>query len=215
MKKSVPLVAIAVLILLGGGAFLLMNRSSSTPIVPSSTTGTSTSPSSNETSLKDLLMGGVAQKCAVVDKINNVNISGMTYLSNGKMRGDYTSIVSGKAMMTHMIIDGQTNYTWIDGQTDGLKMMMDPKTLEVKETTAPRQQQPVDVNKMIDYKCSPWTADPTLFTPPKDVQFSEFSKMMTPSGVKLPPGAGQTNCSACDNLTGDDQAQCKTALKCS
>ncbi|MEK7501952.1 MAG: hypothetical protein AAB609_00335 [Patescibacteria group bacterium] len=199
--------AIILVIVLGGAAFIMSRNSSKAPI--STQVTQNEKPVSNQKSLKDLIESGQAQKCTFKDKSASVNVEGTTYVASGKMRGDFNSAVGEKNIMMHMIVNDKTSYTWMDGQTTGYKMVFDPAKMEAPAGS----QQSVDVNKVIDYNCSNWTVDSSVFTPPANVKFSEVGAMMVPSGV--PTGASvQDKCSVCDALPADSKAECRTALKC-
>ena len=181
---------------------------------PSSTQVTQTDkPASSQSSLKslkDLIASGQAQKCTFKDKSAAVDVEGTTYIANGKMRGDFNSAIGENNIMMHMIVIDKTNYTWMDGQTTGYKMVFDPANMEAPTGT----QQSVDVNKLIDYNCSNWTVDSSVFTPPSNVKFSEFGAVTAPTGSTGTKTIPQNQCAACDYLSGDAKTQCRTQLNC-
>lgn len=220
MQKNTLYIVIGIILLLlvGGGAFFLMNKNSSPEIATQTQPGqieTQTG-SSVQSTLKDLLAGGKAQKCIFSDKMENTDISGTMYLAGKRMRGDFNSVVEGKTMGSHMIFENNTAYNWSDGQTTGMMFKMDPNEVQKTQSDgAPNQQ--FDPNKVVDYKCSGWSADNSMFTPPSNVKFNDLSALTAPSGALLSPG-GQGNfnmCATCDNLAGDKKLECRTALKCS
>lgn len=212
MNKNIVIGAIVLLLLVGGGAYMMMNKNSTTTPSPIDTSPTTTSetPSTSMKSLKDLLTSGVAQKCTFSDNTQTGNMDGTTYITTGKMRGDFNSTVSGKTTGTHMIVDGKTSYMWVDGQTTGFKMSFDPQSVDTK---APSEQA-IDMNKTLDYNCSPWAVDNSLFTTPTGVKFTDFSTLTVPSVAQTTPGQQNNNCSACNSLSGDAKTQCLTALNC-
>lgn len=88
-------------------------------------------------------------------------------------------------------------------------MSFDPSKMASPAGTA----QSVDLDKVMDYNCSGWTVDNSMFAPPANVKFSEVGVMTAPSGA--PTGISvQNKCSVCDALPADAKAQCRTALKC-
>ncbi len=210
-------VAVIVLLLIGVGGFFLMNRNSaSTPnqqVVTNPQKTVTPAPTQNAPvmkTLKDLLLANIAQKCTFQDSSGSANISGSSYIAGGKVRSDFTSNSAGTAVSGHMIVDGKTSYVWMDGQTTGFKMSFDPAS--TSSTT--NSQQGVDANKAMNYNCSPWSVDSSLFTPPAAVKFTDFGTVAVPpkTGTSSPSAGSQ--CSACDSLTGQAQTQCRTALKC-
>lgn len=219
MNKNLPLIVIALVLLvgIGGAGYMLMqqNASQQSGIVTSPSTSQENVPATSQKTLKDLLASGVAQKCTYSDKMDEVDVQGTSYMMNGKMRGDIDTTVNGKTIMMHMILDGKTMYNWMEDAKTGLMMTVDTDKTEAQISgTAKVSQAPVDINKVIDYKCEPWSADSSMFTPPTAVKFTDYSAMM--QGGKTTPGSSMmgTQCAACDSLSGDEKTQCKAALKC-
>ena len=178
---------------------------------------------SQNTSLKDLLSLGKAQKCEVSYKMGDGSQSqGTLYIASNKVRGDFSSEVQGKTYTSHMINDGSYIYTWVDGM-NGYKF--DAKYSQSTNSEDKNSQyKSVDPNAKYDYSCSGWNEDSSLFMPPSNIT---FSAIMNPnanggagsssgSGVKA-QGSANANanaCSACDSLSGNAKIQCKAALKC-
>lgn len=176
----------------------------------------------SEQSLKDLMMLGASQKCTVSFSNNNSQSQGTIYLSGGKMRGDFTAQVQGKAMVSHMINDGTTTYTWVDGMATGFKMQNQAAKASATPTgTMDNQHQSVDPNAKYNYNCSAWSADGSMFVQPSGINFSDMSSMMmngssTGSAGASAGGSANSNasmCAACANA-GTGKAQCLAALHC-
>ncbi|OGG03951.1 hypothetical protein A2W14_05805 [Candidatus Gottesmanbacteria bacterium RBG_16_37_8] len=216
MKKNNLYIAIGlvILLLLGGGAYFMRNSSSTTPQRPSSQSDSQEKSSGNMTSLKDLLTSGRPQKCTFTDTTDERNTQGITYVATGKVRGDFTSTDEGKTANMHMMIDGKTSFIWVDGESRGFKMVFKPEDLDEEQiTNTPNQA--IDPDKKIDFKCTSWSVDNSLFVPPSNVEFTDFSTMFPTAG---PTKEGQTMpdpCAACNNLPQEAKDQCRTALKCS
>ena len=201
MNKKAIIIAVVLVLLLVGGYFIMKGRSK-TPL----TTGTSQEESS-PASLKDLISKGIAQSCTY----NNEGSNGKFYVSGDKVRGDFETTVDGNVTKSHMIIDGNTSYIWSDGEKSGIKMTFDASaTPSGSTTTSPGGS--FDTAANMNYKCSVWVVDSSVFTLPVGVQFMSFG---TPSGVSPGTGSSSSQCSYCESLTGDSKAQCLSALKCS
>jgi len=204
MNKKMVIVAIVLLLLLLGGWYLMKSKKA----VSSVTSVTSGTPNEQK-SLKDLLSSGIAQKCTYS--------GGTTYISSGKVRGDFSTTISDKTTASHMISDGKTSYIWTDGEKNGFKMTLgeSPTPGTTSQTPGNSAASGTDLNQKADYKCSNWTVDESYFTPPGTVTFTDLSQMTNPSGAPT-SGTGGTSsqCSYCNTLSGDDKTQCLTALKC-
>ena len=161
------------------------------------------------------LASGKPQKCEIKFSQENNQNQGTVYVANGKMRNDSTATVSGKTMVSHMILDNNTVYTWMEGQTTGFKMQA---TATEEQKTDGQQKRPVDLDQKVDYSCEGWSVDGSVFVPPANITFTDFSSLIP----KIPaqnsaPAAGNQNaaaCAACDQVPASAQAQCKAALGC-
>lgn len=210
MNKKYLIIGILVLILLLGGYFLFGkpgNKSGS-----SSQSQTSGAPKS----LKDLLTAGIAQKCTFSMDQDSAGQSGTTYIASGKLRGDFSSQSEGKTIVTHMIVTGNTSYVWQEGEKEGFKSSFDTTgSVSATGSGSDSTTAALDFNKQGDYKCSAWVVDESMFTPPADVKFADFSQLMKPATSANPTQeGGSSQCSVCDSLSGDDKIQCRTALSC-
>lgn len=220
MNKNIPIISVIVAIILAAGvAFMIRSQSQTAPqplprIVSDTTKNTGTTTETQ--SLKNLMRRGVNQQCTFQDP--DSGNSGAIYTSSGKFRGDFTSTINGKTTASHMFSDGQDIYMWMGDEKSGFKMPM--ATLENPDGADSAVPKTVDINKQVDYSCTPWNSNEVTLNVPTDVTFSDFSGMMqlpkTTTGVDT--GAGNTNmdapCAACNTLNGEAQTQCKAALNC-
>jgi hypothetical protein len=137
------------------------------------------------------------------------------YASGGRMRGDISSTTGEKTVMSHMIVSDNELYVWMDGETNGMKMMFDLNKVQDEEA----KQKTVDIDEKVDYQCNGWVGDPSLFDAPSSVTFTDLGSLAIPTVVsngssESMMGGNESSCSACDNLTGEAKTQCKTALGC-
>jgi hypothetical protein len=165
-------------------------------------------------SLKELIAGGVSQKCTFSDASAGMPTEGTVYVGGGKVRGDFSATSQGKAMGMHMIADGATMHTWIDGMTSGFKMDM------AASQSGTNTQQSFDSDKKIDYRCEPWAVDASKFVLPSDITFQDMAAMMqgampgASAGTVPQMQATAAQCQACDQLPDAQKNACRTALKC-
>lgn len=199
MNKKVILITTVALLLALGIFFLLKGKQNASQ--------DNSSPASVSKSIKDLIASGVSQKCTFTDNTGSSLQESVTYISNKKMRGDFTSTVSGKIVKSHMIVVDTTSYIWTDGDINGFKSTFTDST-QSNDSNTNQIPSGIDVNKQGDYKCSAWVVDESYFVPPADVKFTDFSEMF-----KNQTG-GSSQCAVCDSLSGDDKNQCQSALNC-
>lgn len=207
-KKLLIGLIIALLLIVGGvlGFRMFGGKTVSTndrAVVDSNTeTGTEEAPAS----LKDLLQKGVAQKCSF-SQSGDYSSQGNIYVSGGKVRGDFDSLVQGKTTKAHMIVENNTSYLWTDDAPSGFKTSFDingaVEDLDTDTSQPDDVSNSFDANADLNYNCTPWVVDDSVFTLPSGVTFADMNAQL------------QSQCGACESLTGDAKTQCKTALKCS
>lgn len=127
----------------------------------------------SQKTLKELVAAGRPVRCEFKD----TNAQGSVYIADQKVRGDFTAVVDGKAVMSHMISADNTSYIWLDGQTTGFKITVDAdQTVADGEANTPSQG--IDENKKLDYSCSEWSKDEAVFNAPTTVSFQDFSSLI-------------------------------------
>ena len=90
------------------------------------------------------------------------------------MRGDFTSVAAGKTILSHMIVKDNTSYMWSDAMPQGIKMSFD--TVATQSDATPQSM--VNPDAQVDYSCSAWDADTSMFVLPEGVTFQDMSAMM-------------------------------------
>jgi hypothetical protein len=128
--------------------------------------------------LKSLIAYQGTQKCTFENATANSNSSGTVYVSNGQMRGDFTSTVQGRAFDSHMIVKGNTSYVWGSSMPGGFKMSFD--SLEAPSANASASGS-IDPNAPVNYSCGAWNADESVFELPASVQFQDLTNFTIPS----------------------------------
>lgn len=173
-------------------------------------------------SLRNLMAAGSSLQCTFVDA--EANSEGTIKVSGGQMRGDFTVTGEDKSIVSHMITDSEKMYIWSDELPGQGFIYTIPDVQGEEGSPAPSAEfNAPDVDKKLDYKCSPWAVDSSVFTPPSEVKFSDISTMMQglPVATPAPTNSGEktesdanAQCAACNSLSGDVKAQCLQALGC-
>lgn len=215
-RNTLIFVAIALLVLLGIVIFFLTRGSSSNTSSPTQTmeptTIESNTPASGMQSLRSLLGFSTSQMCKFSD--DETGSSGNIYVSSGKMRGDFATVVNGQATSSHMYSDGQTMYIWVEGADIGYKNSLSAmESITPIPETGPASQATFDIDQQIDYQCQDWSVDESMFQLPSGVEFRDLSLMMQEIPDAMTDDS-QDKCSACDSLSGEAKTQCLTALGC-
>lgn len=180
-------------------------------------------PQGMQNTLKGLLGMGQSQTCTYT--VGEGLGTGTVYISGGKM-SMVTMVKAGNTDVTsHMIMDGKTSYSWMDGQKTGYKMDFEAmQGNTTKGDVGNSGQANIDPNKQFNFQCSNWAADSSKFALPAGVEFTDMTKMMQdmqkmqPNGQTQtiptqgnPPASGMT--AMCDGLQEPAKTQCLAAMK--
>ena len=164
-------------------------------------------------SILDLLKLGKSSKCVLSAKTDQTITSGTTYLSNNKARSDYEMTgPDGKAIAGHFISDGTWMYTWTEGAyAQAIKFKLDQMPTPGVEGQA---QDVSNLQDKMDYKCYGWAADQSVFVPPANINFTDYSELLKKLQNSIPGGTSAL-CAQCDKVSdAAAKAQCKSSLGC-
>ena len=159
----------AAVIILAGGAYAFFTYGTPTPSAGTAVTENETDAAFTG-SLADLLARPGDWKCTFGAQGTGFSSSGISYVSAGKMRSDFTSKIEQlkQTVDSHMIQDGGFVYVWTSLAPQGFKAKA---TLGTKDAATQFGAQGVNIDQKYSYNCTPWKADASLFALPKDVTF--------------------------------------------
>jgi hypothetical protein len=116
--------------------------------------------------------------------------SGQIYMSAGRVRGDFSTVVEGNEVKSHMYTDGREMYFWMDGSNSGFKSSL---TVTPSPEAGKPANENVDLDRQSDFKCGPWTPDDSCSVLPccKILGFKYL--MAVPTGGQASPARLATN----------------------
>ena len=217
MKQLPLIVAALAIIIIGGTGFYLMQLQNSRPAntISEITSKSNESNDSSTTTLSSLLSLGTNQVCTFTyTDPDSGTTSGTVYFANGKMSGTFNvETQDGQSFDGSMINDGSYIYSWSSLSNQGTKIPVDFDDSSEVKNEPDKPSNFIDDNKQVDYSCSPWGVDQSMFTAPSNITFTDISVQMdiineTTSDLQ------EQKCAACDNLTGEQLQTCKQALSC-
>lgn len=183
MKSKQLIIAAILILLLAGGGYLFLNKSSSKPAA--STTDTSKKEGGSVfSSIKDALSKSLSLQCEYSDESGRKT---MVYIKGGAIRSN----VSGKTAQesgSSIVKDGKL-YFW--NSKEGIMMAFNMQDLGKEITPVQSGGNPQSsVQDLEKYKenCKPAAVDSSLFSPPSDVKFTDFSKTIQDAQKSLKEG---------------------------
>lgn len=135
------------------------------PVKPSPTAAklAGIGPMSNIIAFKESL------SCAVESTGSTDKRTGLLYVANGKVRGDFSSSAVDTKSTVSLINDGTFLYVWEAGDKTGLKLIAASSV----SGTAVAARGAIDPSAQISYACNPWTVDANVFKIPEEVTFTD------------------------------------------
>ncbi len=170
MKKLLPLIIVAVLVLAGVGGYLVMGKKGANPL---------SSATNSFTSIKDALSKSISLECDYTDETGRKVKS---WIKNGAVRADVASSNADESGST--IVKDKKMYFWNAKSAISLTLT-DEAQKEVNSQANEITKDKEVVNEIEKYKssCKPAVVSDSLFTPPSNVNFQDMSKLLqVPSG---------------------------------
>lgn len=170
------LIGVVLLLAAVGGGYYLYSRNTSNVSTGSNqariTDDTQSENGTFKGTLNELVKRGGNYKCNWNFKEDMTYMKGTTYVSGNKFSGEATAKTNDVELVTHMVGNGSTVYSWasVAGITTGTKFSYNELDQD-REITEEDKKNAEQAFKQLDYKCSGWTPDPTKFVVPTDINF--------------------------------------------
>lgn len=227
MKKLPLIIGVIILLIAASGGYYYMTQQASTSSdkdTPEVST-TTEKEVSGMMSLKDIMALGRSQKCTFeYSNAETGTTTGTSYISGKNVRTDFT-ITNPESPMIEggMIMVDSTMYTWTNQEKKGVKMtitesMEESVEEEMKDTEWNKEYMSPD--EELDYNCSGWNEDHSVFAPPADIEFMDLSEQMKvfedlqnsmgSEGSTSP----EASCAVCDSMPEEAAAACRSSLNC-
>ncbi|HCJ52260.1 MAG: hypothetical protein A2898_03280 [Candidatus Kerfeldbacteria bacterium RIFCSPLOWO2_01_FULL_48_11] len=208
MKVGI-IIAIAIIIIGGGFWYFTQSDTTNTNQASNSTANTTVNTSSAR-SIADIMESGDSMKCTYTFDDPSAPQDWTMYVDGENVRGDYSvQAVNAASWEGHMISDGAYSYQWgqNSGQTYGIKVKLDTVNSNANVTTGNTNSGAADLDydQNMNMNCDSWNPDDSMFVPPSDVTFTDYSDLTNQ--------LMQTQCAACDQST--DPTTCRQTLGCS
>lgn len=193
MNKSLPVIIIVILLLLGGGAFLAFKNKPVQPGAVNTNVGQGQTQDGNAfTSIKDALTKSLSLECTYKDEKGTET---KTQIKGGAVRVEAKTTTEGKETNSHIIFKDRKMYTWDEATKKGVVFELPEESLQTTPSTeAPSSDNKgesflADIEKYKD-ACKPAVVSDSLFTPPSDVEFQDFSAMFQNIPTGTAPDSG-------------------------
>jgi hypothetical protein len=192
MNKNLLIIGAIVLVVAIGG-YLLLNKGAN----PLSQTSSPQNAEQQANMIIKAFEGSGSVKCTYEDESGSFT----TYIKNGKVRVESSGSEEGKN--GNVIMKNDTLWTWETGSSEGFMMKNvsqnqdDPNVPEEDKMTAEEIRNEIEQNQA---QCMNENIQDSMFDPPANVVFQDFSAMMEevqtqmpkdfelPEGVELPEG---------------------------
>lgn len=193
-KKAIIVV---VLLLLGVGGYFFTKKSSNSAL----TSGAKKTVTSPFTSIQDALSKSLSLQCTFT---NDQGQKTKTYIKAGAVRVDYTGATADESGGT--IVKDKKIYSWTNSNKEGFMMERPDVKVTTSQTTntveVKSAMSSVTLAMLEKYKdsCKPGTVADSLFTPPSDIKFTDYSNRMKELQKTPPPSGGAVNEESLKNM---------------
>jgi hypothetical protein len=187
-------------------------------------------PEALSASISELITQNKSVRCVLQAKGDETIASGTTYVYKNQARSDYQLKMSGEELTnSHTITDGTYMYTWMDNNPSSA-MKLKIADMQNEEFKAQAEDKGAgDYEDKFDYQCYKWQPEQSLFVPPSDINFTDYTEMFKQfQGMLNSPNSADTDkapdlnntdtstmCSRC-NIIPDAKAKasCLSSLGC-
>lgn len=193
-QMMMAVILIVLILLLGGGVYLLLgNKASQTPVQQTATATPTPENKNIFTSIQDAVSKSLSLQC---DYTGDDGIKTIAYIKGGAVRADVTGKTAEQS--GSVIVKDSKMYYWngkvgmtAEFDMSQMQQMMPSTTPTGKPTGAASGQGGSSVMQNLEkYKqyCKPAVVSDSLFVPPTDVKFTDYTKMMQNSVKVVPSG---------------------------
>lgn len=177
-KKVIIILAAVVVVVAIAVGVVVANKDDSTNSNQAQAPETNQAQEQTQTArtISQLLSSSKSQLCKLNTTNEGVAVSGDMYFADGKLRADYTSTKDGKTTNGSMIILSDKQYVWDSTGKKGVMFSFSRDQVESQSSNI-QNQTGFDVSKQYDFTCEAWDVDQSKFTPPTDVQFTDFANL--------------------------------------
>ncbi len=136
----------------------------------------SVTPSGKKMAFSQFIKQKGSYECDVHQFVGDVDTKGKVFISNGKIRANFNTEANGSEITGSVIIRDGFAYTWTSFFPTGFKVAVkeDADGNLEGNVTADGKQYNWNANKIGDYDCVTWTADPKQFEVPATITFNEI-----------------------------------------
>lgn len=216
LKKNQLIIGISlfVLVILGILGYILYGKTltanrNSIPTASKSTSKTSQTPI--QASIKDLFTSGQNRKCVFdINGPGTKTTNGTVYATGNDIAAVFISTTDGKESKINLIKNNDTYYIWGDNLTTGIKMTL--STDDMINKLQQSQYGGLNTESKVNYNCSNWTPDQTIFKIPSSVNFIDAG-VMAPKIPVTDKTKGTVQYSCADIKDPIIKASCENAMK--
>lgn len=128
---------------------------------------------------------------------------------NKRMRFETQTNVDGKQANVFVVVKDDWEYIWSEGDfagmIGGMKMKFSDMDRQTEETDNTMEAGGIDIDQVMDFSCSPWMVDASLFELPAGVEFTDIAAQTEQLMQAMPQDA----CAMCDMMPTEElKAQC-------
>lgn len=166
--------------------------------------------------IKDLMSLGQAVKCTFENPDGQGK--GTVFAQGSKAKTEMEIDMDGQKISMNTLVDGDWIYQWGNSMMGNTKMnikemeKLSDQYQEGNQEWNPEPEQSQSYNQELNYNCSPWGVDDSVFNLPAGVEFTDTTKQITKM-VDDTQNMKQDLCKMCESLPDEAKTECLNSCK--
>lgn len=174
MSQTKIIALVVGLLVVAGGGYMLLNKSDSANEEMSVDSSNTPQESGKKMAFSQFIKQGGSHKCSVHQSVNGTDVVGTTYISDGKIKGEYNTQAQGMSIDSYFLVRDGYTYSWTSlAPNMGFKAKVVESTPSGSGETSGNYSFNADV--IGDYECQSWSGDASMFALPSGVTFNEIN----------------------------------------
>jgi hypothetical protein len=173
--KTIIAVLIIGALAIGGYSAIKKNKTNTTAVYTAQETAptqTTEKPVGKKIAFSEFIKQSGSYQCTVHQNLSDFDTGGTVYISDGKLRGDFSTIAEGRTVTSSVLARDGFVYSWSSMMPNkGVKMAM--TMAELSNPAASTSGTYVwNASQIGDYSCTPWIAQEPTFGLPSGTTFT-------------------------------------------
>lgn len=177
MNKTLLKVLIVGAVVVGGYMYFEANKNKEGEMTSQTNENTNIESTGKKMAFAEFMKQGGSYKCTVRQSVNNMDSNGTVFVSNGMVRGSFTTTVSGKETVSNILVRDGYTYVWSPDMPIAMKIAIPKNEVDANINADTSGSYGWNAEQIGDYNCENWNEDQSTFVVPTGIQFMDSTQM--------------------------------------